>query len=209
MMDNKYGRGNYRAVLDGTLEELTQTIESGGLANKKAEFIMDILEDLNEMEGGKGTLSLEYVKKFSKVKAMEELTKFRGVGIKTAACILLYCLKIESFAVDMFVIFLLYLSQASKLNQFICPINSHVLRISNSLGWLPDLGQRTVSRDRAFQHLDTKVPDHLKYSLHTLMVTHGRGCKKCGGNTSKVGFTSLSLMILKFLRADTSSILHL
>jgi len=36
-----------------------------------------------------------------------------------------------------------------------------------------------ANREQAFAHLDARVPEALKYSLHTLIITHGRKCNKC------------------------------
>ena len=48
-------------------------------------------------------------------------------------------------------------------------------RITKALGWVP----KTANREQAFAHLDARVPEDLKYSLHTLIITHGRSCNKC------------------------------
>ncbi|KAL8293097.1 hypothetical protein RQP46_000791 [Phenoliferia psychrophenolica] len=154
-MDAKYGRGNYRAVLDGTVAELQATIIAGGLANIKGKAIHSILRSLDEREGGNGTLSLDYLHKYSDLEAMTELVSFDGVGPKTASCVLLFCLSRNSFAVD-----------------------THVFRISKMLRWVPS----HATRETAFQHLDVLIPDELKYGLHSLLVRHGRGCEKCAAN---------------------------
>jgi endonuclease III len=36
-----------------------------------------------------------------------------------------------------------------------------------------------ANREQTFAHLDARVPEDLKYSLHTLMITHGRKCSNC------------------------------
>ncbi|KAK4698738.1 endonuclease III, partial [Phenoliferia sp. Uapishka_3] len=154
-IDEKYGRGNYRAVLDGTVAELQQTIIAGGLANVKGKAIHKILTSLDEKEGGKGSLSLDYLHDYSDLEALTELVSFDGVGPKTASCVLLFCLARESFAVD-----------------------THIFRITRTLGWIP----AHATRETAFQHLDVLIPDDLKYGLHSLLVRHGRGCEKCAAN---------------------------
>lgn len=106
-MDTKYGRKNYRAILESSVSSLAKTIHCGGLGLKKAGFIMGILKTLDEEEKGEGELSLDYVRGLGDEEAMRELTRFGGVGVKTAACVLLFCLGRECFAVDTFVVFLL------------------------------------------------------------------------------------------------------
>ena len=48
-------------------------------------------------------------------------------------------------------------------------------RITKALGWVP----KSANREQAFAHLDARVPEDLKYSLHTLIISHGRSCNKC------------------------------
>ncbi|KAK4051521.1 hypothetical protein OIO90_004735 [Microbotryomycetes sp. JL221] len=157
-MDQEYGRANYRAVLEGGEDRLVSAIQCGGLARNKSKAIIKILQRIDEREGGKGDLSLDYLHDMSDYKAMEELVSFDLVGIKTAACVLLFCLGRDSFAVD-----------------------THVHRLTMSLGWIPP----TATRDDAFYHLDKRIPNELKYGLHTQLVRHGRGCSKCtAGHTT-------------------------
>ena len=99
-MDAQYGRGNYRAVLNGSVGLLQSTITAGGLANIKGKAIHSILRSLDEKEGGNGKLSLDYLHEYSDLEAMTELVSFDGVGPKTASCVLLFCLARDSFAVD-------------------------------------------------------------------------------------------------------------
>uniref|UniRef100_A0A0K3CMX1 FGENESH: predicted gene_13.9 protein n=1 Tax=Rhodotorula toruloides TaxID=5286 RepID=A0A0K3CMX1_RHOTO len=188
-MDQVYGRANYRAVLSGGQAKLQETIRCGGLAGNKSKAIMGILDRLEArnvdelgLKPGEGELSLDYLHGKSDEEALNELISFDSVGIKTASCVLLFCLGRDSFAVD-----------------------THVHRLSLSLGWLPPNGsvytlpssspdsspskptrQSTTtsppSRDQAFYHLDHLLPSQLKYPLHSLLVRHGRGCVRCAAN---------------------------
>lgn len=47
------------------------------------------LSDLEDSE--EGELSLEYIRELDDKAAAEKLTSFKGVGVKTASCVLLYC----------------------------------------------------------------------------------------------------------------------
>jgi endonuclease III len=102
-------------------------------------------------------LSMDYVFNMTTDEAMEEMTKLPGIGVKTAACVILFCMKRPSFAVD-----------------------THVWRHCKWLGWVP--GKAT--RDQTFSHCEVRVPDHLKYSLHQLFLKHGKTCGRCRANTS-------------------------
>ncbi|GAA5917348.1 hypothetical protein JCM6882_001089 [Rhodosporidiobolus microsporus] len=211
-MDTVYGRAAYRAVLDGGEAKLEETIRCGGLAKNKAKAIMGVLrrcEERNVEKGGKageGELSLDWLHEMSDEDAMKQLISFDSIGIKTASCVLLFCLGRDSFAVD-----------------------THVHRITNWLGWTPQNGSvysssssssaaksslddadekptftrltsttNPPTRDQTFYHLDAVLPAELKYPLHSLLVRHGRGCVKCSAN----GVTSQDFV-------DTCPIEHL
>ncbi|KAK5654372.1 hypothetical protein OQA88_7281 [Cercophora sp. LCS_1] len=97
-------------------------------------------------------LSLDYMHKMTKDEAMSKFVSFPGIGIKTAACVTLFCLQIPCFAVD-----------------------THVHRFCGWLGWTPI----KADPDNCFRHGDFMVPDHLKYGLHQLFIRHGQLCHKC------------------------------
>lgn len=43
------------------------------------------------------------------------------------------------------------------------------------MGWVP----ATASREKAYIHLNNKIPDDLKFDLNCLFVTHGKLCQTC------------------------------
>ncbi len=143
---------NWQRVLDAPVEEVSASIRMGGLANVKARRIQTILR---EVQSAHGRLSLEHLREFSDVQVQEALLRFDGVGPKTASCVLLFCLRRDSFAVD-----------------------THVYRIARRLGWIPP----KASREQAYHHLDRCVPDALKYRLHVLLIRHGKTCPNCAAN---------------------------
>ncbi|KAJ6088499.1 hypothetical protein N7486_009760 [Penicillium sp. IBT 16267x] len=104
-------------------------------------------------------LSLNHLHSLSSEEAMIELTKYPGIGPKTAACVLLFCLQRPCFAVD-----------------------THIYRLCKWLGWIPPTGVNEVT---AFNHLELRVPDHLKYSLHQLFIRHGKDCPRCRAITGE------------------------
>ncbi|KAI8909362.1 DNA glycosylase [Powellomyces hirtus] len=140
---------NIRAANVGDVEE---AIRAGGLAAVKSKVIYNVLSITHEKYG---TCSLEHLREAADVDAMKELMEFDGVGPKTASCVLLFCLRRESFAVD-----------------------THVFRISKALNWVP----AKADREQAQAHLDACVPEDIKYPLHCLLVTHGKSCKNCAAN---------------------------
>jgi endonuclease-3 len=164
-MDKVYGRSdNWEAIVQGGTDKLQQTIKSGGLSVVKSKVIM------NQTKDQYGTYSLNHLLDASNDEAMRELLSFQGVGPKTASCVLLFCLRRDSFAVD-----------------------THVYRISGLLGWRP----AEANREETQAHLEATVPDEDKYALHVLMVTHGRTCDECKAGGKVAGKCALRKAFVK------------
>ena len=152
---------DWNEVRKGTREDLFETIKCGGLAQNKSRNMKKILDGVYEERRARGDddgqavttaertqiLSLQHLHALSTDEAMKRLTSFPGVGVKTASCVLLFNFGRESFAVD-----------------------THIHRLTRWLGWIPNY----ASRDQAFYHLDARIPDELKYDLHTLFWKHGK-----------------------------------
>ncbi|KAF6844539.1 HhH-GPD family base excision DNA repair protein [Colletotrichum musicola] len=105
-----------------------------------------------------GILTMDHVRGMTTNEAMLEFTKYPGIGVKTASCLVLFCLQQPSFAVD-----------------------THVWRMCKWLGWIPP----KASRDDAYMHCELRVPGHLKYGLHQLFIQHGKSCGRCRTITVK------------------------
>lgn len=157
-MDAVYGGSDrWEAIAAGGQAKLQEAIASGGLAAIKSRVIVSILDQAREKYGA---YSLDHLFGASDDDAMREMLAFQGVGPKTASCVLLFCLRRESFAVD-----------------------THVHRITGLLGWRPP----GCSRDEAHAHLNARVPDEDKYGLHVLLVSHGKVCEECKAGGKNVG----------------------
>jgi endonuclease III len=113
-------------------------------------------KDMEIAKADSNILSLDHLHALSAEDAMVELTKYPGIGVKTASCVLLFCMQRPSFAVD-----------------------THVWRLCKWLGWVPE----GATRDQTFSHCEIRVPDHLKYPLHQLFIKHGKTCGRCRANT--------------------------
>jgi endonuclease III len=100
-LDKTFGPGNFEAVRAAPLEEVVDALRCGGLANIKGGRIKQILDEVYEKYG---TLSLDHLHGVSDDEAKRELMAFDGVGPKTASCVLLFCLRRDSFAVDTHVV---------------------------------------------------------------------------------------------------------
>lgn len=148
-MTERFGRVNWQAILDAPESDLVDAIRCGGLANNKAKTIRGILTQTQERFG---VLSLDHLHESSDDEIMQELVSFNGVGPKVASCVLAFCIGRQSMAVD-----------------------THVFRLCKALGWVPE----KANRDQTYYHLHERVPGHLKYPLHVLLIKHGKLCPNC------------------------------
>ncbi|GIK06374.1 hypothetical protein Aspvir_002022 [Aspergillus viridinutans] len=193
ILEEGIGKGsvNWDAVRQAPLKDVFEAIKRGGLADvksKKIKAILDMVYQENQerrnilvkgepdgpsdltakTEGEKAYeiacadqnfLSLNHLHTLSTEDAMTELVKYPGIGPKTAACVILFCLQRPCFAVD-----------------------THIFRICKWLGWVPPGKATEVT---AFSHLEVRIPDHLKYSLHQLLIRHGKTCPRCRAITGQ------------------------
>ena len=152
-LDNVFGQGEpgFEKMANADRQTIADAIRSGGLANRKAKIIQEALITVKKKHG---RYDLQHLATpgVSDERAMQELVSLDGVGPKTAACVLSFCLGRQAFAVD-----------------------THVFRLSKLLGWVP----KTADRVGAQAHLELKIPPELKYGLHVMMVRHGRTCRGC------------------------------
>lgn len=132
--------------------DIEAAIKSCGLAEIKTRRIHDIL---NTLHAERGECSLEYIRVMTEAAVKDELRRFNGVGPKTIACVLMFTLNRPEF-----------------------PVDTHVWRISKNQGWVP----ASATRETTYAHMNTRVPDKLKYDLHCLLVEHGKRCLSCAKN---------------------------
>ncbi|EFP85404.2 uncharacterized protein PGTG_11760 [Puccinia graminis f. sp. tritici CRL 75-36-700-3] len=159
-LDQHFGTGNYHAIRRASVSSITAVLQDArvGLAARKSTTIHALLNHIHLNLNP--DLSLEFLRYLPDSEAMETLTSFKGVGAKTASCVLLFCLGRNFF-----------------------PVDTHVFRITKALGWLPP--GPTATRESAFKHLNQAVPDHLKYPLHILLFQHAQQCLVCKRISSK------------------------
>jgi endonuclease III len=155
---------NIKKILDAVYEKnllrfdaLTKekkTGEAAGVVGAENETTHQ--KDTEIMKFKDNLLSLDYLFELKSDEVMEELLKLPGIGVKTSSCVILFCMKRPSFAVD-----------------------THVWRHCKWLGWVPE----KASRDQTFSHCEVKIPDELKYGLHQLFIAHGKKCPRCKAGT--------------------------
>ncbi|KAJ4297593.1 hypothetical protein N0V90_005486 [Kalmusia sp. IMI 367209] len=198
------GSVDWNKVRLADTKEVFEAIKSGGLADVKSKDIKKILQMVweenqarrekliasdtasgssNEKQDEKNAeiakaegniISLDHLHLLSTDDAFKELTKYPGIGPKTASCVLLFCLQRPSFAVD-----------------------THVFRLCSWLGWVPPPGDPALlapgakgkptqaNRNSTYAHCEVRIPDHLKYPLHQLFIKHGKSCPRCRAITGE------------------------
>ncbi|KAG6991214.1 hypothetical protein G7Y79_00055g089900 [Physcia stellaris] len=103
-------------------------------------------------------LTLDHMHALSDNDAFNTFLTYPGIGVKTSSCVMLFCMKRPSFAVD-----------------------THVFRLCQWLGWVPE----NATRDKTFSHCEVKIPNELKYGLHQLFIKHGKTCGRCRAITGE------------------------
>lgn len=137
-------------------EDIADAIRVGGLANRKAPRIKEILRQIHERQG---SLDLEWIADVPDSEAIGYLLAFNGVGRKTAACVLMFA-----------------------LGRPVMPVDTHVHRVSMRLGLIGgvsadaahDLLQEIIAPEDVYSC-------HINMVLHGRQVCHARGpeCGRC------------------------------
>ncbi len=125
-------------------DRLEQAIRVAGLAGQKAGAIRGALERLDEEVGEP---SLAHLREMDDDEALAYLSDFRGVGVKTAACVLCFALR-----------------------RPVLPVDTHVHRLAVRLGLVP--AGATPARTHAI--LNRTVPPDLRFPFHIHLIRHGR-----------------------------------
>jgi len=135
---------DWEDALEAGPAQIEKPIEPAGLAPTKSKRIYNILDQL---AAERGELSLDHVCEIEPDAACQYLSRFKGVGPKTAAIVLLFDCGMPFF-----------------------PVDTHVHRVSGRLGWIPE----DASAEKAYDILTDAIPADLHFQLHLNMVQHGR-----------------------------------
>lgn len=143
------------ALMSAPQKKIEDAIRVGGLARTKSIAIKLILREIRDRYG---KFTLDPISKLPFDEAIMLLTGFPNVGVKTAACVLVF-----SYGVP------------------VIPVDTHVYRLSRRLG----LVEEKATRDQAFYVLMEIVPEELRYPFHVYLIRHGRAVcvsrnPKCG-----------------------------
>lgn len=151
-LKNKYD--SWEQLLSANRRTIESVIRIAGLGFQKSKTIQNFV---NELYQDQGTISLKYISRMADLEAIEELTKHKGIGVKTASCVLLF---------------------AEGRN--VCPVDTHVHRISNRIGIVV-----TSSPDKTYRALNNEFPPKIAHSFHTNLIRLGREiCKPKNPNCS-------------------------
>jgi len=133
----------WEEVADADLGELAEAIRSGGLADAKSRTIINALRTLKERHGN---FELAAYDSMSDDAILDELTSLKGVGLKTASCVLMF-----------------------SLGRDICAVDTHVHRIVNRIGIV-----ETTTPDKSFHELRALLPKGAAQQFHVDAIRFGR-----------------------------------
>lgn len=136
---------DYAAIETSDHDRLAAAIRVAGLAGQKATRIQHALGAIRERTGG--DYSLAFLEEQRLDDALGWLTALDGVGPKTAGIVLLFHFEKPYF-----------------------PVDTHCHRLATRFRLIPP----DVSAARAHELLSDTVPNELIYSLHRLLIEHGR-----------------------------------
>ncbi len=147
----------WEEVRDAHPQDVIDAIRSAGLANQKGPRIQQVLRSITEE---RGSLDLSFLADLSVDEARTWLTRFHGVGPKTAAIVLCFSLGKPAF-----------------------PVDTHIYRVTGRIGLRPE--RMTV--EQAHPHLESLFPPETYYPAHLNIIRLGREictarrpyCEKC------------------------------
>lgn len=134
----------WEAVRDAPAADVVDTIRLAGLANQKGPRIQAVLRQITHE---RGSLDLRFLADLPVDEARAWLTRFKGVGPKTAAIVLLFSLGRPAF-----------------------PVDTHVHRVTGRLGLRPE----SMSADDCHAYFEDLLPADSYYAAHLNIIRHGR-----------------------------------
>lgn len=138
----------WEAVRDANVEDVIAAIKPAGLANQKGPRIQQVLRAISEE---RGALNLDFLADLPIEEARAWLTKFNGVGPKTAAIVLCFSLNMPAF-----------------------PVDTHIYRVSGRTGLRPE----KMTFEQAHPYLESIFPPETYYAAHLNIIRLGR--EVCG-----------------------------
>jgi endonuclease III len=134
----------WEQVLHASTADVEEAIRCGGLARTKSGVIQEILRTLLHE---RGSLDLSFLKRLPIGEAKACLCRLKGVGEKTACCVLLFACGRPAF-----------------------PVDTHIHRVAGRLGWLK--AKATPADTHAA--LAALIPEERYYASHMNLIRLGR-----------------------------------
>jgi endonuclease-3 len=135
---------SWEDVRDADESAVVNSIRVAGLGNQKGPRIQRVLKQITEEQGD---LDLGFLEGLQVDEAREWLLRFKGVGPKTAAIVLLFSLGKPDF-----------------------PVDTHIYRVSGRLGIRPN----KMTADQAHVHLRDLFEEEMYYPVHLNLIRLGR-----------------------------------
>ena len=147
----------WEEVRDAPADEVIECVRPAGLGNQKGPRIQEVLRQIS---AERGALDLSFLREMSPAQAMDWLTRFKGVGLKTASIVLVFSLGMPAF-----------------------PVDTHVYRVSGRIGLRPE----NITADQAHAYLaavflpEQYGPGHLNLIRLGREICHARkpACPAC------------------------------
>ena len=143
-LKERFPRWDMLLASDGVKGEVEEVIRPAGLAPTKAERIIGIIRTIREREG---SITLDRLREMPDDEVVSYLISMKGVGLKTAYCVL-----------------------AFSLSRDVSPVDTHIHRVSTRIGIIPD----DTTREKAHYILNDMLPEGRRYLAHLAMIKHGR-----------------------------------
>jgi endonuclease-3 len=134
----------WEQVRDADTDEVIEAVRVAGLANQKGPRIQNVLREITEE---RGSLDLSFLSDIPLEEARDWLTKFKGVGPKTAAIVLCFSLNRPAF-----------------------PVDTHVYRVTGRIGLRPE----KISVEQTHPYLENVFPPETYYAAHLNIIRLGR-----------------------------------
>jgi endonuclease-3 len=134
----------WEEVRDADTDEVIEAVRVAGLANQKGPRIQQVLRQITDE---RGSLDLSFLKEMPAADASKWLTRFKGVGPKTAAIVLCFSLDMPAF-----------------------PVDTHIYRVTGRIGLRPE----KISVEQAHPYLEDIFPPETYYAAHLNIIRLGR-----------------------------------
>ncbi|MDX1919339.1 MAG: hypothetical protein SFU25_01230 [Candidatus Caenarcaniphilales bacterium] len=138
---------NYEEILqENDAEKLREAIKICGLAPRKAKYILNALAYLKERNWL--DINMDFINSMTDEEALKAITRIKGVGIKSASCLLMFSFKRGTF-----------------------PVDTHLFRILKRIGGLFPTGS---SVEQVHKILQPKILGETSFKVHVSLIELGR-----------------------------------